>query len=325
MVKLSIIIPVYNVEEYITDCLNSLLDSSRKFSDKDIEIIIVNDGSTDSSLKICNKFLKIDTRFKLINQKNEGLSSARNTGIKHARGQFISFIDSDDIVSLNYVTTILSAINNNKFDILFFKYQRFADNTAIANRLISSGKSKFTKLSKYDAINGLTNDNIGSFAWNKVFNTQLFQNIRFPKGRYFEDIFTTYKLVDAASFFLQSNENLYYYRQREGSILHQEQIIEKRLRILYDSIEARYRLFLYLKKKGSFTSQQENNYYLFNDCIHLINTVYKNNCENRYLSCLSFLKEYNFSIRRDGLKHIIILKLYMYAPKLYRLLIKKRR
>ncbi|TLQ21275.1 glycosyltransferase family 2 protein [Lactobacillus helveticus] len=318
MITLSTIIPVYNVENYLAECLNSVVTGIKKLNNNKVEIILVNDGSTDDSLKICQKYAKVNKYFRIVNKKNGGLSSARNEGIKIARGSFISFIDSDDVISTDYFFNIFQAIEIYKFDVLIFKYKRFFEvkNTSMKKNV---DEKDFFISSKKECINDLTNDSIGSFAWNKVYRKQLFTKIAFPEGKYFEDIFTTYKLFKKSQLFIKTNKILYYYRQRKGSIMHQTEI-KKQLCILNDAIVARYNLFLFLQKNGSLYAQKANNKFLFGDCIHLIKLVYKNNYENKYLNCLSFIKEFNFCTKRDGLKNIVLLKTYRHIPKLLKVL-----
>ena len=117
MVKISVIIPVYNVEKYLKECLDSVINQTLK----DIEIICVNDGSTDNSLNILENYAKKDNRIIVISQKNKGLSGARNTGLKYCSGEYVSFIDSDDYVSKDlFELTYNNAISNNS-DLVIFK------------------------------------------------------------------------------------------------------------------------------------------------------------------------------------------------------------
>lgn len=326
MIKLSIIIPIYNVEKYLKECLDSLIVGVSQKIENQIEVLLINDGSTDNSLSICREYVEKKKYIKLLSKKNGGLSSARNLGISVAKGRYVSFIDSDDIVSIRYVSSILKIINQIDFDIFIFKYQKFIQKNEIKMKKATKSIPKVHKIKKEECINGLTIDEIGSFAWNKVYNRELFKDIKYPEKKYFEDIFTTYRLVNKATKFIASNAVFYYYRQRSGSILHQKDF-EIRLKILNDSIKARYELSLFLNKNGSINSQVENNKFLFNDCVHLIKAIFINNKGYKYLDCLKFLKYFNFSIKRDGLKHVLILKLYVINPNILKYLCKliKRR
>ena len=118
--KISVVVPVFNVEDYLCACIESIINQSFR----DLEIILVNDGSTDSSLDICNTFSARDQRITVINQKNTGLSGARNSGIKAARGEYILFVDSDDFVAANSLKVVCDAISSNKAEIYEFAFFR---------------------------------------------------------------------------------------------------------------------------------------------------------------------------------------------------------
>ncbi|MBO5142223.1 MAG: glycosyltransferase family 2 protein, partial [Clostridia bacterium] len=109
----SIIVPIYNVEEYLEDCINSLIAQTYK----NIEIILIDDGSKDRSGKICDSYSKIDKRIRVIHKKNEGLSSARNKGLEESKGEYISFIDSDDKIDIDFIALLMEHIEKNKVDI----------------------------------------------------------------------------------------------------------------------------------------------------------------------------------------------------------------
>ena len=121
--KISIIVPVYNVEKYLSECLDSIINQSYK----NIEIILINDGSTDSSLEICQKYQKNDKRIKLISQANKGLSISRNNGMKIATGKYIMFVDSDDIIHSRMIEVLYKEIKNNKCQMAVCKFKLFVD------------------------------------------------------------------------------------------------------------------------------------------------------------------------------------------------------
>ena len=189
MALVSIIVPVYNVEKTLKRCLESILNQTFN----DFEIILVNDGSSDNSLSICENFLKIDKRIKLINKKNGGLSSARNAGLKISNSKYISFIDSDDYINPKMIERLVGGFNeNNKIDI-----------TIIAHNIVDSN-DKILEFNSYPSAKIMKNnealielikdENIYSYAWDKMYKSHLFQNVKFPENRVFEDIATTYKL-----------------------------------------------------------------------------------------------------------------------------------
>jgi glycosyltransferase involved in cell wall biosynthesis len=177
-VSLSVIIPVYNVEEYLERCLDSIINQSYQ----EMEIILVNDGSTDKSGEICARYAKTDARIQLVNKENGGLSSARNTGIEIANGDYLTFVDSDDYIDLNtYADNMPFLMENRYIEILQYPFKR--DNVLLGAPdkpyLVSGEKDLFA--------NWWTNDVITSSVCNKIFRKEVFDTIKFPLGQTFED------------------------------------------------------------------------------------------------------------------------------------------
>ena len=204
MIKLSIIVPVYNVAEYLERCLNSLINQTLN----EIEIICVNDGSTDNSLCILEKFAGLDKRIKIINQKNKGLSGARNTGIKLVQGEYFGFLDSDDWVDLDYFEKLYKRAKNCDADISLGDF-------------IRKGKFKHKirlKLNKEEEFVGDNEKFYGSqfyhfpCVWNKIYKTSKFNDLRFIEGIFFEDgPYTIQALNRANKVVTCCNTYLYYF------------------------------------------------------------------------------------------------------------------
>lgn len=204
MIKLSIIVPVYNVAEYLERCLNSLINQTLN----EIEIICVNDGSTDNSLHILEKFAGLDKKIKIINQKNKGLSGARNTGIKLVQGEYFGFLDSDDWVDLDYFEKLYKRAKNCDADISLGDF-------------IRKGKFKHKirlKLNKEEEFVGDNEKFYGSqfyhfpCVWNKIYKTSKFNDLRFIEGIYFEDgPYTIQALHRANKVVTCCNTYLYYF------------------------------------------------------------------------------------------------------------------
>ncbi|MCR1823330.1 glycosyltransferase family 2 protein, partial [Terrisporobacter muris] len=221
MPLISIIVPVYNVEQYIRRCLDSLINQTFK----EIEIILVDDGSTDSSGRICDEYAKIDDRVKVIHKENGGLSDARNKGIDIAQGEYIGFVDSDDFVSLDMFQYMYS-YNDIKADIVSCEYKKIYDN----NKINTRDKSKKINVKEFNNIEALENyfgeysdkREIQVVVWNKIYKKELFEDIRFPFGKLYEDGYVTYKLLYKAKKIIHLYEELYYYFQREGSLIRSE-------------------------------------------------------------------------------------------------------
>lgn len=213
--KISVIVPIYNVEKYIRRCLKTIQDQS--FTD--FEALLIDDESPDGSTAIAEEFCKADERFILFHKKNGGLSDARNYGIDRARGEFISFIDSDDYIHKDFLKIMYEECVNNDAEMSYcrFKYSYF--NTGITLRNPFSAAKEVMR--KEDALNILIKDNyLHSYAWNKLYKTELFKNgeIKFPK-MYFEDIATSGRLLYNAKRIAITDKYLYYYAKRFGSIM----------------------------------------------------------------------------------------------------------
>ena len=219
MAKVSIIVPVYNTEKYLDKCLNSLVNQTLK----DIEIIVVNDESPDNSQKIIDKYNKKYKNIKSYIKKNGGLSDARNFGIKKATCEYIVFIDSDDYVDITLIEKLYNHAIDNKLDIVVC-------NSAM---VYEDSDKQITLESNL----GYSNDNVKNYlisrpaAWNKIFKKELFDDISFKKGIYYEDLELTPKLVKNTKKIGFISDTLYFYLQRGNSIMHQSEFNEKLLDI----------------------------------------------------------------------------------------------
>lgn len=256
MKKVSIVIPVYNVERYLHRCLNSVINQTYQ----NLEIILVDDGSTDNSGKICDEYAVKDNRVVVVHKENGGLSDARNVGIERIHGEYLAFIDSDDFVSRHYVQGLLDALLECQADIAFCRYLKVLDNDGFKT------KPKSVKLHCFSSDEMLKNwhgkyKHIETMAWNKLYYASLFTNsgIRYPKGYYNEDVQTTHLLVNQASKIVITNQILYYYVQRKDSIMGTitdkkvtDNIMSQRIRMSFfknnNYEEAYERLFIKLLK-----------------------------------------------------------------------------
>ncbi len=213
MDMISIIIPVYNVENYIEKCLDSVIRQTYK----DIEIILVNDGSSDNSGKICRKYAAMDSRIKILEKENGGLSSARNAGIDIASGKYITFIDSDDFVSQNYIEYLYEIMKNNNADISICSYKRVFEGE---NPELEDVQKECLIMGKYRALATLLyQKKFTASAWAKMYKKNLWRDIRFPAGKLHEDVAVMYLLFSKAKTVVYGDKKLYYYLQRNGSIV----------------------------------------------------------------------------------------------------------
>jgi len=246
---ISIVVPVYGVEEYLERCVDSIINQTYK----NIEIILVDDESPDNCGKLCDEFAKKDKRIIVIHKKNGGLSDARNAGLEKSSGEYVCFVDSDDFVSELYVEKLLNGAIKNNADICAcnFEYTDLNDKRWIR-------KEKENKVySRKEAIKDIftTEQNTEVMAWNKIYKKSLFtqNDIRFPYGKIHEDNFTTYKLYNKANKIALISDKLYYYVQRDNSIM--AVFNEKRFDILLALDEIKE----YFKDKNEFKLEIECN------------------------------------------------------------------
>lgn len=205
---ISVIIPIYNVEDYIYKCVNSVLCQTYK----DLEIILVDDGSTDSSSDICDALKIIDNRIIVVHKDNGGLSSARNTGLKIAKGDYISFVDSDDMIHPEAFEIYLNTLIDTNSDIVFSDLLRFTEFESINNLKNFNNYEIYEYTTKESLIN-LLNNTIPSIipACAKLYKRKLFSNIFFPEKKLHEDEFVVHKLLSASKKTSYIKLPLYYY------------------------------------------------------------------------------------------------------------------
>lgn len=214
MKKISVIVPIYNMDKYLENCIDSIINQTYK----ELEIILVDDGSTDNSGEICDEYSKHYSNVFTIHKKNEGLSSARNTGLDYSTGEIISFVDSDDIILPYMYDEMMRYINDSEPQIVCCDYlviDEFCKQ--VSSFLREEGEIAF--LSRDEALAILLDQNsYKCYAWNKLYKRELFDNIRYPEGELFEDIFTTYRLFDKCVSIVYVKKRMYCYRIRKGSI-----------------------------------------------------------------------------------------------------------
>lgn len=311
---ISIIVPIYKVEKYLEKCIDSIINQDYK----NLEIILVDDGSPDRCHQICDEYAQKDSRIKVIHKENGGLSDARNAGIKVATGEYIAFIDSDDYVTENYISTLLYTIKKYDADISACNYIKLYEGLGIEK--VEPKTNEDLVMTNIEAMKDLFTlpSNSDVVAWNKLYKTSLFtqNNIEFPKGKLHEDNFTTYKLYYYSNKVVFTNVPCYYYLQRKDSIMGKKFNI-KRLDIL-----------LALKETEEFV--KENNIDLnqevkFNELLRLLtvlNSMVDTKCINKKV-----FEEIRTMIKKDkevylknpylGVKHKVAVKSLISSRKLY--------
>ena len=220
MVKVSIGVPVYNVEEYLRQCLNSIMEQT--FTD--FEVIMVDDGSTDNSFSICQEYVAKDSRFKLIHQENKGNGGSRNTCLKYMNGEFITWIDSDDVVDNNYLERLLEVQAETGADIVRCskKHIRGNDIFLITNydRMYKT-KEKIIEVSKLDLLLDAFDGRLSVVEfWGTLIHRELYKGVILSQGVVCEDQGNKFKLYLKSKKNVLLLEQLYGYRIREGSTMH---------------------------------------------------------------------------------------------------------
>lgn len=209
---ISVIVPIYKVEKYLNKCIDSIL--SQTF--QDFELFLVDDGTPDNCGKICDEYAKKDERIIVIHKENGGLSDARNVAIDRAKGEFLTFIDSDDYVSENHLESLYIAITDTESDIAVANITSFSDN--ILDEMFYQPATRQKILTDKEIFNTIYQP----CAQAKMYKRFIFDNIRYPVGRLYEDTFVYHDVLAQAKRLVLTGKNTYYYQIREDSIMHQE-------------------------------------------------------------------------------------------------------
>lgn len=244
MPTISVIVPVYNVEKYIHRCVDSIL--SQTF--QDFELILVDDGSLDNCGAICDKYAAKDSRIRVIHKENGGLSSARNAGIDAARGDYLFFMDSDDVIHPDCLRILMECISQTGAEIALGEFARFEGEMPSADSY-AVWDEDFTCKSNLETLQGFFDgrESLHSLvsACCKLWHRSLFDDIRFPVGRLFEDEFTTYQLYYKAEKVASPNIVLYYYFVNDDGIT-RNLTLQKR----FDEYDAQWERMMFFREKG---------------------------------------------------------------------------
>ncbi|MBQ3691504.1 MAG: glycosyltransferase [Bacteroidales bacterium] len=228
----SVIVPIYKVENYLRECVDSIISQSYN----NLEIILVDDGSPDNCPKICDEYAQKDSRIKVIHKPNGGLSDARNAGIEIAKGEYLSFVDSDDVIHPQMIEVLMKPLIEDKcLKMSACQFLEFDDSKEFEKN------QELKPLETIDYQEYFTKK-IWATAWGKVYERRLFENIKYPVGRYHEDEFTTYKVCYEAKIVVYTKSQMYFYRQREGSIMAKMSL--KRITDYHDAVKSQVDFFL---------------------------------------------------------------------------------
>lgn len=223
MEKISVIVPVYNVEKYLSKCVDSIINQTYH----NLEIILVDDGSPDRCGEICDEYATKDNRIKVIHKKNGGLSDARNAGIEVAEGGYIAFVDSDDYIASDMMDVLYHRLIKDGSDMALCNFKYIDEKGEEIEERKNKSPIKDEVITGIDGMKKLSQDKNWYYviAWNKLYKKEIFDNIRFPKGKIHEDEFVIHHIMHACKRISCVALELYYYLQRQGSIMSQKSLI----------------------------------------------------------------------------------------------------
>ena len=308
--KISVIIPVYAVEQYLDRCVQSVVSQSYK----NLEIILVDDGSPDNCPALCDEWAKKDERIKVVHKPNGGLSDARNVGIETSTGEYIAFLDSDDCVHKEMYECLLNVVTVTDSDMVVCKLEKFSDVEPTQEPVLNK-EIKVKELDKNGFLTELLSpSNVHLVvAVSKLYNRKIFNSLRFDLGKIHEDEFLAHKLLDSVEKVAVIDEKLYFYYVREGSIT-TSSFSKKRLH----AIEAMEDRVEYVNEKFPQFVWDAIDQYL-NTCMGLYCKAKMQNAEQEILDtiCEKFMEMYNTQS-----EHSLKAKLFRYLRPVYYLLFK---
>lgn len=256
---ISIIVPVYNIEKYIDRCIESICSQTYA----DLEIILVDDGSTDNSGKICDEYATKDRRIRVIHKKNGGLSDARNSGLDIANGELVAFVDGDDYIHPKMYEIMLQIMNDCGSDIVCCDYKK-----VLGDEDITGGEevSKYNSYKEEEIIQQIWRDNVRTVVqWNKLYKAEIFMDIRYPLGKYHEDTFVIHHILQKCKKYTVIEQELYYYMQHPDSIMSNFKM--KRVQDIIDAYKDRINLFKSIGcKEGVVVTQKQ----IVNELMYLV-------------------------------------------------------
>ena len=305
---ISVIIPIYNIQNCLHKCINSVIAQTYK----NLEIILVDDGSTDDSGMVCDQYKNIDKRIKVIHKENGGLSDARNVGIAAATGKFYSFIDGDDYIEVDMLETMYKAILLNKAEISICNIKRVYEDGEIESFYEPTDKIEVLEgVERFQTLNQPS-------VCNKLFSAKLFESARFLKGKFYEDTFIYHEILYLAKSVVMTGKVGYWYRERRESILGYGRYTER----YFDFIEAVYSRMTFLMSKNIQPYGYEACLSLYAAVSDAVKNIRKT-CENKEKfekAYLQYEKAYQYLMdnKKIGMKQKIRLIILRYVPYLHK-------
>lgn len=302
---ITVVVPIYKVEQYLNRCIDSIINQTYK----KLEIILVDDGSPDKCGIICDEYEKKDKRIKVIHKKNGGLSEARNCAIEIAKGKYITFIDSDDYISKDYIEYLHNMMKKYNTQISICSFLPFFEKVEEKKE-----KEKIEVLKTEKALEKLYyQEQLTTSAWGKLYKTDFFDAIKFPKGEICEDLDTTYKLFSKSNKIAISNQKKYYYLQRPDSIINSK-FTEKRLK----AIDFAKQMVIFTEQKFPKLKLAVRNR-LFMEAIFIVIQIPKKNYTTEKKELFSIIKENRKLVLKDkkskrGYRFIAFLSFFGIVP-----------
>lgn len=311
---ISVIVPVYNIEKYVDRCVESIVNQTYK----NLEIILVDDGSSDRSACICDQWKERDTRIKVIHKRNGGLSDARNRGIKSAKGNYYSFVDGDDMLDSQMIEKLYNALISANADVSMCRMEKIEQFKRYATREFLDNNISKIELDGVEAIRLLLREKIDCSACLKLYKKEMFSNLEFPYGKTNEDFVLMYKLFYKTQKIIYISDILYYYYFRENSIT-SSSFSEKQ----FDKIDNCIEMLEYIKFNLP-EIKNEAYYYLQKQSLYLLKTLCITGLEkqyrNRYKQLRWILKENSIRIIKSNwfsLKEKMMILCITWFPGLY--------
>ena len=247
---LTVIVPCYNVEKYINKCVSSIVSQSYPH----LEILLINDGSTDETGAICGTWQDRDQRIRVIHKQNEGLSYARKTGIENMTADYVAFVDADDWIDTNMYADMMSAMISTDSDIAQCAYCEIFEDGRMKHHGTERNAASIEVIGREEGVFLILKaEKWQSFVWNKIFKKQLFDHIVFPKGRVFEDIPIMHSLFHHASLSVYLSAEYYVYFRRSGSITLSKDIASI-MKNAYDAYQAFYERYCFVEQHPEYHS-----------------------------------------------------------------------
>lgn len=318
---LSVIIPVYNVRAYLDECLCSVVNQSFR----NMEIILIDDGSTDGSGDLCDKWVRKDKRIRVIHKNNGGLSSARNVGLEDSKGEYVTFVDSDDLIDNEMYDSMIRIFQQKKeVDIVCCAIEQFDNNNY--QRKASFLKSCNQEFTAVGYLREVLKHKIDNAVWNKIYKRDIIDPVRFEEGKINEDILFNVAILNRVNKLFYIKQPFYKYRIRQGSIT--KQANPK----MFDFINNAFKIKHFLQKEMKVPLLVEIEGYIFYEMVNYIASIEKYNAADHYQKEIKFCKDYilhhpitSFSNPYWSYKQKIKFFLVAYFATFYRVLLNQSR